>query len=293
MPATDYLSASGLVNEGHDLRVSLHTMAPQHHIRTELFPTISYRRVGSGPVLMLLHGFPANGSLWDQVSDILSADFTLLIPDLPGTGTSELGAHAVSIEQMSSVVPAILDDAELQDCVLAGHSMGGYIGMAALSKYRDRIRGLSLVHSTAAADDEPKREKRAKSIALINNGGREPFVKGMMPGLFSPATREAHPGLISHWTAEGLKVPAASLTTFYQAMMERPDRSAELRDLPVPIQFLLGEEDSTIPWRTVTYQTILPYVSFIERYPDTGHMGMLECPERMAADLSKFVNYCQ
>lgn len=268
-------------------------MTRQHHIRTELFPTLSYRRLGSGPALMLLHGFPVNGSLWDEVSDRLRASCTLLIPDLPGTGTSELGKARVSIAQLGSIVPAILDDAGIRDCVLVGHSMGGYIGLAALANYRNRLRGLCLVHSTAAADDDAKRDKRSRSVSLINNGGREAFVKGMIPGLFSAATRDAHPGLISHWTAEGLKVPAASLVSFYQAMMDRPDRSAELHNTPVPIQFLLGADDTTIPWQTIIYQMTLPDVTFIKRYPDTGHMSMVECPEDVSSDLLAFSNYCR
>ncbi len=268
-------------------------MAPQHHIRTEYFPTLSYRRLGAGPALLLLHGFPVDGSLWDEVSEILGGSCTLLIPDLPGTGSSELGPAPASIEQLASIVPAILDDAGIEDCVLAGHSMGGYIGLAALAKYGDRISGLSLVHSTAAADDEEKREKRAKSIALIDNGGREAFVKGMMPALFAPGFRDRNPGTVLHWTGEGLKVPAGTLTAFYRAMMERPDRVEELRDIRTPVQFILGREDSTIPWQNLIHQTLLPDVSFVERYPDTGHMGMIENPRRLASDLIKFVNYCQ
>lgn len=268
-------------------------MNPQHHTATEKFPTISYRKTGAGPALMLLHGFPASGSLWEPLVEQLAKSCTLLIPDIPGTGTSAFKDEELSIADFAAIVPAILDDAGIYSCVLAGHSMGGYIALAALAQYPERLRGLSLVHSTAAADDDAKKEKRAKSIALIGNGGREPFIRGMIPGLFAPGFAEAHPDVIETWTSEGLKLPEATLTIFYRAMMERPDRISDLRDSEVPVQFILGAADATIPPDSVLPQTKLPAISFVERYPDTGHMGMIEQPEQLAGDLQKFVNYCQ
>lgn len=268
-------------------------MTPQHHTSTTDFPTISYRKSGTGPAVLLLHGFPANGSLWTRVAAELAKHFTVLTPDIPGTGTSQLGKTAVSIEDLAAIVPAILDDAGVTTCVLAGHSMGGYVALAAWARFPERIAGISLVHSTAAADDDAKKEKRAKSIAVIDNGGRDQFIKGMIPGLFAPEVKDTHPDLIEHWTTEGLKLPAATLTAFYRAMMERPSRVAALKEAAIPVQFIVGEKDSTIPWESVADQTALPNVSFIERYPATGHMGMIEQPEKLAADLQKFINYCQ
>lgn len=281
-----------MVTIRHDLyRVT--GMIPQHHIATTVFPTVSYRKSGSGPAVLLLHGFPANGSLWDPIVDALSKDFTVLNPDLPGTGTSQLGNTNVSIADLAAIVPAILDDAGVGKCVLAGHSMGGYVALAALAQFPERVKGISLVHSTAAADDDAKKEKRAKSIALIDNGGREQFIKGMIPGLFAPEFKDTHADIIHHWTVEGLKLPAETLTAFYRAMMERPSRIAELKDSAVPVQFVVGEEDSTIPWDSVADQTASANVSFIERYPGTGHMGMIERPEKLVVDLRTFINYCQ
>ncbi len=102
-----------------------------HTITTRHFPSLYYRRAGVGPGLMLLHGFPASGSIWEDFIAELSKQYTLIIPDIPGAGNSRLEGESVSMEQLASIVPAILDHAGLQQCILAGHSMGGYISMAA------------------------------------------------------------------------------------------------------------------------------------------------------------------
>src|SRR2546423_12313218 len=102
-------------------------MTDLHLITTQRFPSLAYRKNGSGPALLLLHGFPATGSLWDQVVPILSARNTVLIPDLPGTGSSVLEGDKIGIEELATGMKDILDSENIDKAVLAGHSMGGYI----------------------------------------------------------------------------------------------------------------------------------------------------------------------
>lgn len=267
-------------------------MSPARTITTDSFPRLAYRRVGEGPVLMLLHGFPASGTLWNPIVDLLSQRLCLLIPDIPGSGESQPGASLSSIEDLATLVPAVLDDAGAENCVLAGHSMGGYIGLAAAEAFPERLRGLFLVHSTALADDEARKEKREKSIALIRKGGREEFIKGMVPALFSEAFRKAHPEEIQRMKEEGMKLSADSMIAFYNAMMNRPDRRHVLAGLPFPAGWALGLEDSAIPWESCMQQSTLPGVTFIKLYEHCGHMGMIEQAGALAAQLEDFCNYC-
>lgn len=267
-------------------------MNPTHTITTKHFPALAYRRYGQGPALMLLHGFPASGSLWDGLMPRLSQYYTLLIPDIPGSGSSKLDGEAISMEELATIVPVILDDAGIEKCVLAGHSMGGYISLAVAEAFPKRLSGLLLVHATALADDEAKKEKRAKSISLIRKGGREEFIRGMIPALFSESFRSANPGAVAALKEEGLKLPPESMIAFYGAMMNRPDRSAVLREIPCPTGWILGREDTTIPWQSCLQQTALPRVSFVRLYDNCGHMGMIEQPEALTRQLIRFSDYC-
>jgi len=267
-------------------------MSLQHIITTKQFPALAYNRYGSGPAIMLIHGFPASGSLWGELVIHLSQALTVLVPDIPGTCDSRLEGEAITIEELATIVPDILDHAGIQHCVVAGHSMGGYIGLAAAELFGSRMGGLSLVHSTALADDEEKKDKRRKSIELISKGGREMFIRGMIPGLFSESYRNAHPEVIAERIEDGLKLPAESLIAFYNAMIDRPERLELLRSAAFPIQWILGEDDTTIPWKSCLQQSSLPVVSFVKLYDKCGHMSMIEQKELLQKDLLMFVSYC-
>lgn len=261
-------------------------------ITTKSFPRIAYKKQGSGPAVMLIHGFPASGILWDGVVPGLTQYFTVLVPDIPGSGESLPGNEAVSMDALSAIVPAILDDAGFEYCVLAGHSMGGYLALAAAALFPERLKGLSLVHSTAKADDEEKREKRRKSIELIRKGGKEPFIRGMVPGLFSDAFRKIHSEAVGRWIGEGMKLTPEAMIAFYTAMLERPDRQDVVRNAPFPVQWIAGKDDALIPWQSVLSQATRADISAVSLYKECGHMAMVEKNEKLTADLRNFASHC-
>src|SRR5678815_4568661 len=90
---------------------------------------IFYRVYGQGKPTMLLHGFGETGEVWSNQVDFLKNDFKLIVPDLPGTGQSEL-VDDMSMTGMAGVIKAIFDaENEMAhhpegDAILVGHSMG-------------------------------------------------------------------------------------------------------------------------------------------------------------------------
>ena len=127
---------------------------------------IFYRVYGQGKPTMLLHGFGETGEVWSNQVDFLKNDFKLIVPDLPGTGQSEL-VDDMSMTGMAGVIKAIFDaEKEMahdpkSDAILVGHSMGGYIALAYVKKYSASLRGFGLFHSTAFPDNEEKKETRS------------------------------------------------------------------------------------------------------------------------------------
>jgi pimeloyl-ACP methyl ester carboxylesterase len=261
-------------------------------IQTEQFSNIHYTKSGSGPAVVLLHGFPESGDLWSGVYPAISSLYTVIIPDIPGSGGSVLDKRDVSMEELADSIAAILAHEKIEEIVLVGHSMGGYITMAFAQSHRPWLKGISLVHSTATADSEEKMETRRKSIELIRKGGKEPFVKGMIPNLFAPAFKEDHPDILQRQTDRGLKLPEESMVAFYNAMINRPDRTGILKESNVPVQWIIGKDDSVVPMNIALQQGRLAEVNFVSVYDNCGHMSMLEHPERLANDLKEFIGYC-
>ena len=101
----------------------------------ELFHT----DVGSGEVVVLLHGFPIHHAMWQDQIDVLGRRYRVIAPDLRGFGGSGVTPGTVSMERMADDVAELLDELAVREPIhLAGLSMGGYVAFAFWQKHRDR-----------------------------------------------------------------------------------------------------------------------------------------------------------
>ena len=102
---------------------------------------IAYKRHGSGMPLVLLHGYPLDHTIWDEVIPLLENDFDLILPDLRGFGQSDQVESQYTIADMAADIAALLDELGIEKTYIAGHSMGGYVALAFVRNYpRARIR---------------------------------------------------------------------------------------------------------------------------------------------------------
>jgi len=241
---------------------------------------------------MLVHGFPADGALWDHQIPLLEKNFRLLIPDLPGSGSSPL-AGPLSIGDMAEVIREVLDSAGVARPVVIGHSMGGYAALAFAERYPERLAGLGLYHSTAFEDSPEKKEGRLRSIALMRTYGGARFLSQTVQGLFTAAFRRTHPEVLRGLVSRAEKAPEGALAHYYEAMRQRPDRTGVLRNVRVPVLFVIGAQDTAAPASDVLRQASLPAVSQVHLWDDVAHMSMLETPGRAAGALESFVRFCE
>src|SRR5688572_9814357 len=107
---------------------------------------LSYKVSGQGSAIVLLHGFGEDSTVWRNQETIFP-DHRLLIPDLPGSGSSAIIVN-MSMEGLAQSVLAVLDAEQIDRCVLIGHSMGGYITLAFAEHFGERLTGFGLFHST-------------------------------------------------------------------------------------------------------------------------------------------------
>jgi hypothetical protein len=262
------------------------------NIQSPKFPNIHYRIMGQGNALVLLHGFPETGDLWSEVWGELSKEFTLIIPDLPGSGKSMRCAEPLTMDLIAECVKQILDEEGIEQIVLAGHSMGGYAALAFAELYQGYLKGLIMVHSMANDDTDEKKEQRRKSIVLIEKGGKDVFVRQMIPNLFSETYKKNNETKILAHIEAALKQDAESLSDFYNAMIKRPNRVQLLSGLPFPILWLIGKEDTIASPDKVLQQSTHANVNFVEVYANCAHMGMQEQPSMLVNDIVMFTKYC-
>jgi pimeloyl-ACP methyl ester carboxylesterase len=240
-----------------------------------------------------LHGFAETSSIWQKQINFLSSFCRVIIPDLPGSGKSalpELSAEKLSIDDLAEAVHSILQKENIEQCIMLGHSMGGYITLAFADKFLNKLRGFGFVHSTAFADSEEKKQNRLKGIKMIEQYGSYAFLKTSLPGLFSSEFKKEKPGVVSKLIDEGKNFTKKSLQQYYYAMMQRPDRTDVLRNNKLPVLFVLGTEDTAAPLHDILKQVYLPETAYIHIISNSGHMSMLEEPLKLNRILKEFVH---
>ena len=270
---------------------------------------IFYRITGSGNPVILVHGFGEDGSIWNNqaewppqtppqegltntqsqlIENSLFKGIQFIIPDLPGSGQSEM-IDDMSIEGMAEVIHAIIHEENIDACPVIGHSMGGYIVLALVESYWNHVSAFGLFHSTSYPDSEEKRSVRRKGIDFINKHGAFEFLKNTIPNLFSQKTRDENPELITEFIAGLDNFSAPALVSYYEAMIQRPDRTEILQKSTVAVLFIMGKYDNAIPLEDGLQQCHLPEKSYIYILRNSGHLGMLEEKEKSNEILDKFL----
>jgi pimeloyl-ACP methyl ester carboxylesterase len=254
---------------------------------------IFYLLTGKGRPVMLLHGFGEDGNVWNEQVSFLQDHFRLIIPDIPGSGRSELVQDA-TIETYAEVVKAILDNElgsnETHETVaLIGHSMGGYITLAFAEKYPGHLNSFGLFHSSAFADNEEKKQTRLKAIDFIKTNGAHAFLKTSTPNLFTKEFASAQPARIDELIEAGKSFTPEALIQYYQAMIDRPDRISVLETFNKPILFIIGEHDTAIPLQASLQQCHIPSQSHVHILKNSAHMGMWEEADKVDEIMLKFL----
>jgi len=242
---------------------------------------LAYERRGKGTPLMLIHGYPLDRSIWDDVLPLLENDFDLILPDLRGFGESTTVSTPYSMTDIASDLAALLDSLGVEKTTLAGHSMGGYVALAFAKAYPNRVNGLVLVSSQAAGDASERKEGRYKTAADVAEKGVQ-LVADAMTDKLSPSQRVRD--IVRPLMA---KQSVSGVTGALKAMAEREDLTSFIPSFKQPLILLHGDADELIPVdRAREIKSLLPSAHLVE-LSGVGHMPMVEMPEQTVEALKK------
>ncbi|NCX95767.1 MAG: alpha/beta hydrolase [Chitinophagia bacterium] len=261
------------------------------HFTTAQGDPIAYNIGGSGKAIVLLHGFPFSAAVWHTITDILTQHYTVITIDLPGFGNSVF-TRQLNFTDTAHIINAVLDSENIPTAIVAGHSMGGYASLGFAQEYPERVAGISLITSTAEADDAAKKAVRTQSVDIILNGGKDLFITALIKKLFTAEYATANLPIIEEWIARGKEVKEEVLACYYVAMRDRPSSMEWLNQTSIPIQWMAGDQDPLLPLAGIFTQSAIPATAFINRYEHAAHGIMFEQPVQLSADLMNFANYC-
>jgi len=252
---------------------------------------IAYQIAGAGPALVLLHGFLESKSIWNGFLTQLQTDFTVLAIDLPGHGNSEVLAATHSMHLMAETVKTVLLHENLGKVVVAGHSMGGYVALQLAAENENMVNGVVLFHSHAGADSEQARENRLRTIEIVrkNRGG---FIMQFIPDLFDQRHVEKYADDIRKLQDDASQMTSEAIIAALSGMRERTGQLEFLSGTQIPVLFIIGKQDSRMPFNQLLQQAEAPGHSEILLLDNVGHMGYIESPVKTLLALKHFAARC-
>jgi pimeloyl-ACP methyl ester carboxylesterase len=232
---------------------------------------------GAGTPLVLLHGFPLDARIWDDVLPGFDGRRVATV-DLPGFGRSA-GVVATTMEQFSRVVHQALSDAGLLPCILGGLSMGGYVAQDFIRRFRSDVSGLLLVDTKSAADDTNQRAGRDAMIKLVRSDGPAAVADQMLPKVLGPTSHRDRPDVVRRVREIMQSQPASGIESALSAMRDRPDYTADLALIDVPVLIIVGDEDGIAPASVATGMGSQIPGSKVVAISGAGHFPPVETPE--------------
>ena len=252
---------------------------------------LNYADDGPGPVVVLLHGFPLDLSMWDAQRETIGSMYRVIAPDLRGHGRSAAPDGIYPIDDMADDVVELLDALRITEpIVLGGLSMGGYVALSLAARYPKRLRGLMLMDTRASADSAEAAQVREDLAREVDaTGDVSPVVASMLPKLFGVSTRANRPDVIDEMRQVMAKTPARAVSGTLRGLAARPDRTADLARMSLPTLVLTGAEDALIPLEeTRAMASAMPNAELVV-IPDAGHLAPLENPAASNAAILRFL----
>lgn len=238
---------------------------------------INFQATGEGPAVVLIHGFLESLEIWKEFIDMLSSEFTVIAIDLPGHGRSGMMAETHTIPMMADAVMAVCSFLSVDSFLICGHSMGGYIALELAERMPLKVSGLVLFHSHAAPDDEKARENRERTINIVklNHSG---FIHQFVGELFAETNREVLAPTIEKMRNRAASTSPKAIVAALEGMKLRSGAIEFLSQTNVPVYFVIGRQDSRMPYTKVMAQVMLCKHAEILLLQDVGHMGFVEAP---------------
>jgi pimeloyl-ACP methyl ester carboxylesterase len=252
---------------------------------------------GDKPPLLLLHGLGGLWQNWLLNIPAFMGSHRVIAPDLPGFGGSEMPAGRISIQGFARVIDALCDMLEIENPVVVGNSMGGFIGAELALAFPTRVRKLVLVSAAGISVENIWREPVMAVGRLLAVGAARTGAK-VLPVTRRPRLRRAALQVVVRYP-EKLSVGLASelvagsgtpgFVGGLDAVLGYSFRD-RLPEIEVPTLIVWGRNDILIPVEDAhEFERLIGENAHAVIFDDTGHLSMLERPARFNELLAEFI----
>jgi len=253
--------------------------------------TVSYSDHGpdDAPVIIFIHGFPLNKSMWNIQVEALKENYRVLAYDIRGHGNSDSGIDEFFIELFVIDLLRLMEKLKIEKSILCGLSLGGYIALNAVLKHPDRFDGLILNDTQCIADTPEIKENRCNAIISIKEKGVEQYADEIIKKLFAQETFTKNKNVVDAVKEMIISTPKQSLCNTLHALAERKETCDQLSEINIPVLIMVGKEDKITPIAAAQQMHEKILNSKLEIIQQAGHLSNLEDPTAFNTHLVNFL----
>jgi 3-oxoadipate enol-lactonase len=246
---------------------------------------VSGRR--DGPPLLCLHSLATDGDLWHRQLAAFEENFTVIRPDFRGHGGTEATPPPYTLEQLRDDTVAVLDALGVDRVSVVGVSLGAIVAIGMALDASDRVERILV--ADCRSDAPPAYVAMWDSaIASVRADGLGPFVESSLERWFAPAFRAAQPQIVERVRERSSRTPIDGMIGGARAVQQLAYR-ARLREIAVPVQFVVGSEDPAAPPAVMAEMAELAGGAPLTVLDGAGHLTPLETGDAFTAVALDFV----
>jgi len=238
---------------------------------------LAYLDAGEGLVVLFLHGFPFDKSMWsEQIEALESGGFRAVVPDLRGLGETRAAGEISTMSDMARDAAALLDELKIESAAVCGLSMGGYVALEFAHLFPSRVRGLILVGTRAPADNEQEKAGREQQEQTMLRAGMVPISIATLPKLLAERTRAEKPDVVKRVRTLITRSDPKGAAAAQRGMAARRDYTDDLSNINAPTLIIVGREDPIRPISDAEFMHERIEDSRLEIIEDAAHMTNME-----------------
>jgi len=241
--------------------------------------------------LVLLHAFPLNARMWEPQLALAAHGWRVVAPQLRGFDGGTTDPPASTVDDYAGDVIDLLDALHVNDAVIGGLSLGGYVTFALLRLAPRYVRALILADTRSQADTPDGVEARKRMLQLLAEKGPTAIAGEMIPKLLGASTRASRPEVGDRVRDLVLSNPPEAIAGAIRALMSRPDSTPLLQTIHCPALIVVGEEDTVTPPALSEEMHRAIAGSELIAIPKAGHLSSFEQPAAFNSAVAGFLTH--
>jgi 3-oxoadipate enol-lactonase len=240
--------------------------------------------------ILFIHGFPFDSGMWRHQVAALSR-WERVVPDLWGAGLVNVPAAAgpYSLADQAAGLVTTLDNLDVDEVVVCGLSMGGYVAFELLRAFPARVRAAILCNTKATADTPEAQRGRDTMAAKAEREGPGAIAAELVPKVLARVTQERQPAVVREVTTMIERQPVHGMVVTLRALRDRPDSTPLLGQIRIPVLVVAGDDDQIAPAQGMEEMArAIPGAEFTV-IAGAGHLPPLEQPQAMNDALNAFL----